>query len=105
MKIFTLIFSFYLLALNFAPCSDTNVDSSEDSTQIEFSQSDTGDHDHNLLDTCSPFCHCHCCHVHTLDFGLNILDLYHPADYKLSTVYFDSIGKDISLSLLQPPRV
>jgi len=58
------------------PCSDANVDSSEDSTQIEFSQIDT----------------------------LNILDLYHPADCKLSTVYLDSIGKDISLSLFQPPR-
>ena len=105
MKIFTIIFSFYLLTLNFAPCSDTNVDSDQTNTQITFSQNDFDDHDHNNIDVCSPFCHCHCCHSHSVDLSLNQIDLFNPIDFKPSTVYFDSHGKDISSSLLQPPKV
>jgi hypothetical protein len=104
-KIFTVILSFYLLALNFTPCNDVAEDNDKNDVLIELSQNDCSNHDHNTSDLCSPFCLCHCCHVHTLDFVLNNFEPFQPSDFELSTIHFESHGKDISDSLFQPPRV
>lgn len=74
-------------------------------TQTEFSQTPDADHNHVNSDLCSPFCHCHCCHVHTIDFGLYAFEPLQPIVVQLSTLHFDSRGKDFQNSLLQPPRV
>ncbi|WP_339141138.1 DUF6660 family protein [Croceitalea sp. MTPC5] len=102
MKFLAIILSVYFLALNFVPCSDAgNVsDDSQIASIVDFD----GDHDQDC-ELCSPFCQCHCCHVHTIDFGIAQfapLPLTIPQN---SFAHFDSVGKDISLSLFQPPRV
>lgn len=92
----------YFLALNFVPCSDSA--NAPDETQ-EVSVSDfNGDHDQKC-ELCSPFCQCHCCHVHTVDFGIANFKPFQPSINQEKFVHFDSLGKDISHSLLQPPRV
>ncbi|WP_363317812.1 DUF6660 family protein [uncultured Dokdonia sp.] len=103
MKLFTIILSIYFLALNFAPCADTVVDS--DDTQIEYSLTADADHEHSDNDLCSPFCQCHCCHVHTINFGLVAFQPLQPAIPHEFFAHFDNLGKDIPHSLLQPPRV
>jgi len=101
-KIFTVILSIYFLALNFAPCSDTTSDS--DDTQIEFSQTTDANHDHSDSDLCSPFCNCHCCHVHTINFGLVAFEPFQgPISNEILTS-FQHHGKDFHTSLFQPPR-
>ncbi|MDT0651183.1 MULTISPECIES: DUF6660 family protein [Autumnicola] len=100
MKIFTIILSLYFLALNFAPCSDTVPDS--DDTQLEFSQ--TTDADHNDSDLCSPFCQCHCCHVHTIDFELMTFEPFQDPISNMILTSFQHHGKDFHTSLFQPPR-
>ena len=102
MKLITLILSIYFLALNVVPCSDAgNVkDDSQVVTVIDFD----GDHDQDC-DLCSPFCQCHCCHVHTIDFGIASFEPYKATISKEYFDHFDSLGKGISLSLLQPPQV
>ncbi|NOY47654.1 hypothetical protein MNBD_BACTEROID02-1257 [hydrothermal vent metagenome] len=103
MKFLAFILSIYILALNFAPCED-NVTVGND-VNVEVSQSGDIDHSHNNLDLCSPFCQCHCCHVHVT--YLNLEDFTAPLQ-KIPTdifLHFDSLGKDITNSILQPPRV
>lgn len=102
MKIFSIILSFYFLGLNFTPCEDAAAEAND--AQTEFSvEADTG-HDHSTADMCSPFCNCHCCHVHTIDIGLagfeplNVVPLQNPL------LHFDNLGKDFRNSLFQPPR-
>jgi len=59
------------------PCSDAgNVkDDSQVVTVIDFD----GEHNHdNTGDLCSPFCHCHCCHSHTIEFELITFEPLHP---------------------------
>ena len=85
------------------PCSD--IAPSDDDVQIEISQTVDSEHDHNQSDLCPPFCHCHCCHVHTIAFGLMAFLPLQPAIPHEYFVHFDNLGKDIPHSLLQPPRV
>ncbi|MGB3776452.1 MAG: DUF6660 family protein [Leeuwenhoekiella sp.] len=104
MKFIALILSFYALALNVLPCNDTSA--IVDSSQTEVTISSNMDHDHgNEADLCPPFCSCHCCHVHTIDFDVNEFEPLQPVISHKNFVHFDSLGKEIPHSFLQPPRV
>ncbi len=103
MKFLAFILSIYILALNFTPCEDGNAINND--IKIEISHNGDLDLDHNNLDSCSPFCQCHCCHIHATSFNLDDSD---EASHKISTkiyLHFDGLGKDITNSILQPPRV
>jgi Family of unknown function (DUF6660) len=103
MKFFAFILSIYILALNFAPCEDSGT--FDNNLKVEISQITDVDHGHNVLDLCSPFCQCHCCHIHATNFNF---DEFTMASENISTeifLHFDGLGKDISHSILQPPRV
>ncbi|WP_084273485.1 DUF6660 family protein [Maribacter antarcticus] len=102
MKLFTVILSIYFLVLNLVPCGDT--DNVDDDSQVVSIMDYDGDHDQDC-ELCSPFCQCHCCHVHTVDFGITNFVPLQPAISKENFVHFDGHGKDISHSLFQPPRV
>ncbi|MEC7772142.1 MAG: DUF6660 family protein [Bacteroidota bacterium] len=102
MKVLTVILSFYFLALNIVPCGDS-VQANGDSQVVSVVDFD-GDHGQDG-ELCSPFCQCHCCHVHTIDFG--ILE-FEPIQVDISNesfVHFDKHGKDFTPSLYQPPKV
>jgi hypothetical protein len=59
-KVFTLIFSFYLLALAVMPCSDKDDCKYLSADQSTFTTTDHSDHDSDT-EHCSPFCMCACC--------------------------------------------
>jgi len=103
MKFIAFILSIYILALNFAPCEDNAA--IDDDLKIEISQNLEIGVSHNVLDLCSPFCQCHCCHIHATYFNMEETTV---ASKKISTdifMHFDGLGKDILNSILQPPRV
>lgn len=100
LKLITVILSIYFLALNTVPCNDSG-DVKEDSKTVSVIDYN-GDQDCEL---CSPFCHCHCCHVFTIDFGLAAFEPLQPIISQKNFAHFDNFGKDISRSLFQPPRV
>lgn len=105
MKLLVVIFSVYFLVLNLMPCQDGPV--AEDTTQAALVQQQGDEHDHGQCesDLCSTFCGCHCCHSHTIDFGLVPFEPFQPPVPQMSFAHFDSLGKDFSLSLFQPPRI
>ena len=105
MKVIAVILSFYFLALNFVPCSDVNSNSNSNNVQTEFIASSNFDHDHNVADFCSPFCNCHCCHGHSVDFGINVFDLLLPEFTSEQFSHTDNISQNYLHSILQPPRV
>jgi hypothetical protein len=101
-KLLGIILSVYFLALNLVPCSDTG--NSKDDTQVISVIDFDGDHDQDC-ELCSPFCQCHCCHVHTIDFGM--VD-FKPIPDPISQENFshiDSLSEEITFSLVQPPKV
>lgn len=104
-KLLTFIFGLYILTLNALPCTDVNADVVSDTSQTEFVSASNLDHNHSASDLCPPFCTCHCCHVHTVDFGsVN----FKPINTEISSkifIHFDSIGEEPIYSLLDPPRV
>ncbi len=103
MKIIAFILSIYILALNFTPCEDNNA--INDDIKVELSQNTDFDHNHNALDLCSPFCQCHCCQISIAYFNIEDITLVsNPISNKLFS-HFDSLGEEISNSILQPPRV
>ncbi|WP_353935825.1 DUF6660 family protein [Maribacter dokdonensis] len=101
-KYIAIILSVYFLALNFIPCND--VEMSSDDTDIEYVIGMGVNHDHNASDLCSPFCNCHCCHIHTIESNIISFKTLISINFKENFAHFDSFGKDISHSLLQPPR-
>jgi len=102
-QLLTFIFGLYVLTLNAFPCTDTDVASGD--SQTEVASTSNSDHSHTASDLCPPFCTCHCCHVHTVDFGsVN----FKPINTGISSkvfLHFDSLGKEPISSLLDPPRV
>jgi len=85
------------------PCNDTSM--YVDNSQIEVAFNPDLDHSHTAFDQCPPFCTCHCCHVHTIDFGSSN---FQPLISEISSEvlgHSDNLGQDISFSLLQPPKV
>ncbi|MDF0706270.1 MULTISPECIES: DUF6660 family protein [Flagellimonas] len=102
MKFFTVILSIYVLALNVVPCSDAgNV--TEDSQGVYLVQFD-GEHSENC-ELCSPFCHCHCCHVHTVDFGIARFQPLQETYLEEVFTHFEGLGKEFTDPLFQPPQV
>jgi Family of unknown function (DUF6660) len=103
MKFLAFILSIYILALNFTPCEDSGT--VDNNVNVEISQSgDIGD-SHNILDLCSPFCQCHCCHVHATYFNW---EEFKVASQNISIKIFsrfEGLSLDYSTSILQPPRV
>jgi len=101
-KFLTIILSLYFLALNVVPCSDSAQanDDAQDVSVVDFD----GDHDQDL-ELCSPFCQCHCCHVHTIDFGIVEFQLLQTEISNENFAHFDKLGKDFTHSLYQPPKV
>ena len=102
MKFLVVILSFYFLALNVVPCSDA--EKINDDSQVVTVTDFDGDHDQDR-ELCSPFCQCRCCPVHTLDFGIASFNPFQDTILKENFSHFDSLGKDIRHSLLQPPKV
>ncbi|WP_378188412.1 DUF6660 family protein [Aquimarina sp. W85] len=97
------ILSIYFLSLNFLTCSDA--DEHTEDIVVEITSECAGDHTHDSPELCSPFCQCHCCHIHTITFN-NVG--FAPIISDITSNIFlhcDSIGKDILHTLLQPPRV
>ncbi|WP_106791841.1 DUF6660 family protein [Aquimarina sp. Aq78] len=104
MKILVFILSIYFLALNFMPCNDSI--SITDDSQIENFADSCENHDHSIEnDLCSPFCQCHCCHVHVIDLNINTYQLVSPEISTELFAHFDSVGKEISSTPFQPPQV
>jgi len=101
-KSIAIILSLYFLALNFIPCNDGEM--SSDEVDIENVIAMDGNHDHGATDLCSPFCNCHCCHVHTIESNIISFEPLILMNFKENFAHFDSLGNDISHSLFQPPR-
>ncbi|RMA57293.1 DUF6660 family protein [Ulvibacter antarcticus] len=104
MKIMTFLISFYFLALNLVPCNDVNMLQNEISSIVN-TENHNGDHEHSSSDLCSPFCHCHCCHTHTIEFG--VLEFETLPLAMSQRVFTNILGStnDFLFSILQPPRV
>nr|WP_313792101.1 DUF6660 family protein [Muricauda sp. UBA7809] len=104
MKFLTIILSFYFLALNVVPCGDSGTASTaKDDAQVVSVMDYDGNHDQDC-ELCSPFCQCHCCHVHTIDFGIiAFTPLPNPISQE-NFSHFESVSDGVVSSVLQPPR-
>ncbi|MEK6154023.1 DUF6660 family protein [Flavobacteriaceae bacterium 3-367] len=103
MKYIAVILSIYFLALGIVPCNDG--DESGNDTELTTIIGFNGDHDHHDHgDLCSPFCQCHCCHTHSVTLDIVVFEPIQPIILQERFAYFDSVGKDIQLSLLHPPQ-
>ena len=103
MKYVAFILSFYFLALNVMPCTDN--DTSVDDLQTHISYQQGSNHNQGGLDYCSPFCSCHCCHVHTIKFDPIVFKIIKPVIFQETFDLFNDPTKDIHTSILQPPQV
>lgn len=106
MRAIALILSIYILGINFVPCSDiTQENLSKDSIEnVAGIEQHSHSHD-GILDLCSPFCQCHCCHLHVIKFQVNDFETLHEEIFRHQFAHIDNFGKDITNPLLQPPRV
>jgi hypothetical protein len=101
-KFLAIILSFYFLALNVVPCND--VGNANDDSQAVLTVDFENDHGDDC-ELCSPFCQCHCCHVHTIDFGIAQFEPLQPTKAHDNFAHFDRIGKEFKISLFQPPQL
>jgi len=104
-KVFTFIFSFYLLALAIKPCSDKDDCKYQDFERDLYTSSDHSDHESDI-ETCSPFCICACC-------GQSITNIFYASTFyalvpvveKVFPIYNASFVSEVYLSIWQPPKI
>lgn len=64
MKIFVIIFSFFLLAISLIPCDDSAPSRADSYQAVAYDQNGGHQNHHNAEgDGCSPLCSCQCCNV------------------------------------------
>jgi hypothetical protein len=94
-----------MLGLNFVPCGDDSPEENKNTIEVCLETQTTDSHDHNDADVCSPFCICHCCQIHTIDFKLPNLNPLIPLTFQDIFIYFEGHVTAFNTSILQPPRV
>ncbi|WP_246206141.1 DUF6660 family protein [Fulvivirga aurantia] len=104
MRITCYIFSFYFIVLSGVACADPIPEDSQQIVTTVEAESSGHNHDHKAgWDGCTPFCVCHCCHLHF--FPATGVVFSHPL--KLPLVYSSFYQDFRSLELhdfLKPPR-
>lgn len=78
-----------------------------DQSQTEMTSVDQGNDNHqDHTDDCSPFCQCHCCHIHVVQLQNPSIENALPQELERKTFFHrDRFPDDIAHSLFQPPRV
>ena len=111
MKVFTYIFSFYMILLSLAPCGDGGngiIEIVHNILNIEYEHiSDHEEHSNSCGDdSCTPFCICSCCStpVYTIDhFEEPTISIFSQPDTKPSFIP-NLVSSSINLSIWQPPK-
>ncbi|WP_088340307.1 DUF6660 family protein [Robiginitalea sediminis] len=102
MKWASIILTVYFLCLNALPCNDARIVIEGDHTTFSIDLSA----DHSLAcELCSPFCQCHCCHVHIIHFDIANFEPLQATISQDNFAHFERIGKDNTFSIFQPPQV
>lgn len=83
MRLFTLIFSIYLLAVSLLPCSDAynECNNKTATARVQAAFTDTQEHNHKSdhNDLCGPFCTCACCGtILTAVTGFSVFAFHSP---------------------------
>ncbi|HQW70475.1 MAG: hypothetical protein IPO45_17075 [Saprospiraceae bacterium] len=105
MKLFTFIFSFYLMALAMIPCHDIyNECNDKDKSEVAANH----DHQSDENDFCSPFCTCSCCNTAITDV-ISFYVLSHSIAPKLNetstvSIYEFSYFSSFNGKIWQPPK-
>lgn len=101
MKLLSIILSIYLIGLTVVPCED---DVNKEEISIE-QVSNLGSQQETGADLCSPFCQCHCCHIHILKIDTMESE---ELDIQASTLIIEKnseSGIEIPDTHFQPPRI
>ncbi|MGB3115728.1 MAG: DUF6660 family protein [Ferruginibacter sp.] len=104
MKIFFLLFSFFMLFISCMPCGDSMECNSHPEQKIS-SSADHQNHNHGV-EACSPFCSCSCCAVSIVPatFFKFQAHKFNWRFNKYPLINF-SIKSSISPAIWQPPRL
>ncbi|MDG3581798.1 hypothetical protein OSR52_07590 [Galbibacter sp. CMA-7] len=90
------------MALNFMVCNDRVEPTNKTTHEMVAADSCA---DHADADLCSPFCQCHCCHVHIVQ---NTSEKYYLSTTEISSkieFHYLQVDDDFPIDILQPPRV
>jgi hypothetical protein len=109
MKIFSAIFSIYILALAFLPCGDVKDCRADEAVNSPLPETEHSDHQEDT-ETCSPFCICACCGT---NIGYNLFFSTYSAEkqpvlisQKLISVYRDDLfSSNFFGNIWQPPKI
>src|ERR1043165_568549 len=102
MKLFTFLFSIYLLFLTCMPCGDVAGEENRLGKQTAIEKE--MDHHNHTTKACTPFCCCSCCSTSVIFQAFILIDIYKPTFQSVNGDYCAFyISKDFH-SIWQPPR-
>jgi len=104
-KFFTVIFSFYFLAISVLPCGDKKDCKNNATDQISLEISDHSEHEEDT-EHCSPFCLCACCGTsYTNHSWSNVPDGFDLICNQAFLCYKSSLISEVFFSVWQPPNL
>ncbi|WP_344978270.1 DUF6660 family protein [Compostibacter hankyongensis] len=90
-----------IMALHLVPCAD----SFASGKRVETVSSAASDPHQDRPDSCSPFCYCACCVVHTVVKASSKAHLSPPNHPSAYTAYLEGNYIDVVLPIWQPPQL
>lgn len=105
-RIFTIIFSMYIMALSVMPCSDVHGECNHNSELVNKAHDPDHPRDHD--DMCSPFCACTCCNT-LININLMNVDLKFKSPQASELIQFSLADffyiSNIYSKIWQPPKI
>jgi hypothetical protein len=105
MKHLILLFAVIFAGIVIVPCQDAAA--SETACGTEIDEQDAADlhSDETAEDLCSPFCACHCCHIHKVKVAASVNTLVPlAAEESKAALIHTLLSKDF-FSIWHPPKV
>ena len=104
MKLFTLLFNFYLLALAFFPCADIDT-CDEENVSVASSITKDNEQKQKNVENCTPFCICACCAAPIITAAINSVE---SAKHKFFTYRYSykqlMYPNETLAAVWQPPK-
>lgn len=107
MKLITILFSVYIIALSCLPCADVEVNSLAHASSDHKTEKENHSHDKEN-DLCSPFCDCNCCGPQVLTHFAEVAFAFDTITVLIKSpipTYKSIIASNFCGSIWQPPKI
>jgi hypothetical protein len=106
MRFFSVILSFYFIALSSMFCGESSHAMEFECTAESSHEQNNSSHQEDSEELCSPFCVCSCCNITVLQVAfVNAVSKDFVPRYNVSNTVISGLEQEVHVKIFDPPRV